>query len=277
MPTSLLRSLTITLSPRKQNKLLIYTSNLRLRRLFVYSENSDVKNNRKDLIMNLPRLDRRLECAAELVRHGASVVDVGTDHAYVPIYLVATGKCPSALATDVNQGPIDRAKINIVSYGLSDKISTLKTDGLKGVEGFDPECVMILGMGGELIARIISEAEWLRRTDKKIRLVLQPMTHPEYVRKYLFDNGFDIVDEKICKSGKYYDIMAAEYDGIHRKYTELDALIGKINRVRRDDITLEYFSHLADIYRRRVDGLLKGGFDASFEEAMLRELKALIK
>lgn len=226
--------------------------------------------------MNLPRLDRRLECAAEFVRHGARVIDVGTDHAYVPIYLVATGKCPSALATDVNQGPIDRAKINIVSYGLSDKISTLKTDGLNGVESFDAECVMILGMGGELIVRIISEAEWLRRTDKKVRLVLQPMTHPEYVRKYLFENGFDIVDEKICKSGKYYDIMAAEYDGIRRKYTELDALVGKINRARRDDITLEYVGHLAEIYRGRVEGLRKGGSDASFEVTMLGELKSIL-
>lgn len=228
-------------------------------------------------MMNLPRLDRRLECAAELVKCGASVVDVGTDHAYLPIYLVGSGKCPSALATDVNQGPIDRAKINIISYGLSDRISTLKTDGLNGVESFDADCVMILGMGGELIVRIISEAEWLRSADKKVRLVLQPMTHPEYVRKYLFENGFDIVGETVCKSGKYYDIMAAEYDGRRREYTELEALIGKINRARRDDITLEYARHLADIYRRRAEGLREGGADASFEVAMLSELESLLK
>lgn len=225
--------------------------------------------------MNIPKLDERLLTAKGFVKPGGNVADIGTDHAYLPVTLVLEGKCTSALATDINDGPLERAKINILLSGVADKIQTLKTDGLCGVEKYDPDNILILGMGGELITRILSEAPWLScRKDR--RIVLQPMTHPECVRRYLAENGFHIVDERVCKSGKYYDVIAAEYDGKRRKYSDIELLFGKINKTRRDEVTLGYAESLRKIFEVRAAGLRMGGSDASYEEAIVQELKKIL-
>ncbi len=223
-------------------------------------------------MMNLPKLDQRLECAASFVPNGSRVCDVGTDHAYLPIYLVGKGISPEALATDINQGPVDRALINVSLYGLADRIKVRRADGLCGAIDFYPDAVLILGMGGELIVRIISDADWLADDKRPVRLILQPMTHPEYVRKYLLENGFRVVDEKICESGKFYDVMAAEYDGVKRTIDDFSALIGQINLARGDSVTRQYAAHLADIHKRRIDGLKKSGADTSEEERIYVKL-----
>ena len=146
--------------------------------------------------MNIPKISKRLEAAASFSRRGARFADVGTDHAYLPIYLHAT-EGSRGVASDINVGPTERALANVISHGAKGAIDVVRTDGLNGIEKYFPEDIFILGMGGELIVKIISEAQWLK--DEKKRLVLQPMTHPEAVRKYLYDNGFDIVDELIIK------------------------------------------------------------------------------
>ena len=133
--------------------------------------------------MNPPKLSPRLLAVAELVREGAYVADVGTDHAYLPIYLCLSGKARGAVASDINEGPVQRAKLNIASHKLEDKILVLHTDGLRRVDILCPDDVMICGMGGELIAEIISGAEWLKK--RRNRLILQPMTQADKLRDYL--------------------------------------------------------------------------------------------
>ena len=157
-------------------------------------------------------LGARLETCAGFVREGKIPADVGTDHAYLPIWLVQTGKVPEAYATDINEDPIKTARCNIASRGLSEKIKAFTTDGLEKIPYNEVDDIIIAGMGGDNIAAILSGAEWLK--DKRYRLILQPMTRASRLREYLFSNGFDIISEKaVREAGKIYTVICAEYSG----------------------------------------------------------------
>ena len=158
------------------------------------------------------KLSKRLLAAAELCRQGSFIADVGTDHAYLPIYLANKGKIRGGVVSDINKGPIERATKNIGEWGLRNKLTPILCDGLTEIAEYDPEDIFILGMGGELIAEIIDKAEFVRK--RGVRMILQPMTHSEILRKYLLDNGFEIVDEKLVKEEKIYRIILAEYTGV---------------------------------------------------------------
>lgn len=134
--------------------------------------------------------DNRLLSAIPYLRAGGVVADIGTDHAYLPIELCRRGICRRAVACDINEGPISAARANIRAAGLSDRIDTLCTDGLHGVEPYAPDDILIFGMGGELIVRILCEAPWVR--NDRIGLILQPMSRAEILRRYLWENGFEI-------------------------------------------------------------------------------------
>ncbi len=155
--------------------------------------------------------DRRLLACAELCV-GKRAADVGTDHAYLPIYLVENGICESALACDINEGPLASALDNIKKAGLSDKIETYLSNGLDSVPSVGITDVIIAGMGGELIADIISRAEWIK--SRRVNLVLQPMTKWDHLRKYLYDGGYTIINEIPCAEGKFvYSVLQAQYTG----------------------------------------------------------------
>jgi tRNA (adenine22-N1)-methyltransferase len=172
-------------------------------------------------------LSARLRSAVPYLKKGGAVIDVGTDHAYLPIYLVGEGISSRALACDINRGPIESAERNIAAAGLARRIDTLCTDGLHGAEQFDPDDIMIFGMGGELIIRILSEAPWVK--DASIGLVLQPMTRAHLLRRWLLENGFAIVGETITHEDRYYQTIAARYCGKSEEYTEEELLLGRLN------------------------------------------------
>ena len=171
--------------------------------------------------------DARLSSAIPFVRVHDRIADIGTDHAKLPIYLVREGICPEALATDINKGPLKRAEDDINRAGLSSHIKLLLTDGLEGVEPFHPDTILIFGMGGELIARILGDAPWIK--DPSLRLILQPMTHDEDLRSFLYTRGFEIMDELISyASGKYYVTICASFSGKNAVYGPEDVLLGAL-------------------------------------------------
>lgn len=160
----------------------------------------------------MPELTPRLQMAADRVRKGSVVADIGTDHAFLPAFLVKNNICPRALACDLRKGPLDNAKKTIEKYGLSAYIETRLSDGLKEVKENEAGDIVICGMGGNLICDILSPAGWLK--NKKYRLILQPQSHAEDVRQFLCENGFEILSEDACKdAGKFYSCMVAEYSG----------------------------------------------------------------
>ena len=156
-------------------------------------------------------MDARLLACAGLVA-GERAADVGTDHGYLPIYLIEKGICKSAVACDINEKPLASARANIQKAGASDSISSFLSDGLDSVPDEGITDVIIAGMGGELIADIISRAPWIK--ERRVNLVLQPMTKWDHLRRYLYDNCFDVTREVPCRDGKFvYSVMQAVYTG----------------------------------------------------------------
>lgn len=172
--------------------------------------------------------DGRLSLCAEYVRGGSRLADIGTDHAYLPIALCLDGRLDYALACDINELPLRSAQENIAARGLSDKIQTRLSDGLKEVRPDEADDIVIAGMGGELIRDILSAAPWVKESSK--RLILQPMTHHDDLVLWLYRNGFDIVRQgAVYDGGKYYTVLAAEYTGEPKEPDLFTAVVGKLD------------------------------------------------
>lgn len=220
--------------------------------------------------------DLRLAAAASFGRKGKRVADIGTDHASLPIYIVGNDLSPYAVACDINKGPLNAAKQNIAASNLSDRIDTFLTDGLNGLEQFNPEDVYILGMGGELIWRIIEASELTKQNG--IRLILQPMTHPNDLRLGLYSNGFNIVDETLVRDrDRVYQIIVAEYDGVERTANEVELWLGKKNIENGG----EDLSNLASLYagamKKKIDGCAAAGYVDVATVKLYESFKALIE
>jgi len=146
----------------------------------------------------------RLDTILSLIPQCESVVDVGADHAKVAIASVVLNKATRATATDIGEGPLSRAKAAIRAEGLEEKIRTVLTDGLTGVEKHS--VAVIAGMGGELILHILDTAEWTR--DEDVTLILQPMTAGERLRPGLSEQGWCVIREEIAQEGeKLYPVL----------------------------------------------------------------------
>jgi len=151
-------------------------------------------------------ISNRLKSLAEEVDYKSIVVDVGTDHAYLPIYLYKKNKITKAIAVDINEGPLQKANENISKYNLQNFIETRLSDGLKEIESGEIDTVIIAGMGGMLISKILKDK--LNLLDKCKKLILQPQLDSDEVRKTLHYLNFKIIKEKMIKEeGKYYNII----------------------------------------------------------------------
>ena len=160
---------------------------------------------------------------------------------------------------------------------MTELLTAKRCDGLSELEEDHPEDIFILGMGGELIARILSDAPWTKAPS--IRLILQPMTHPELLRRFLLSEGYSIVDEVLVKDEKIYQIICAEYSGIpqHRAYSELELLLGREPLRRGGPLCEELLAHWRDVLSVRLAGKQKAGSDASEEERLLKQIGELTK
>ncbi len=153
-------------------------------------------------------LSKRLQAVSNLISKGMRVADVGTDHGYVPIYLIESGKCPSVIAMDINEGPLARAKEHILLHGLSEQIATRQSDGVKALAVCECDCVIVAGMGGALAVRIMEEGREIFENLKEF--VLQPQSELEKVRQYLCEHEYDIIQEDmVLEDGKFYPMMKA--------------------------------------------------------------------
>ena len=166
-------------------------------------------------------------------------IDVGTDHAKLPMYLVSECGFLSVTATDINEGPCKTAEKNISLAGafFKERINVVKTDGLSGLENLCPDRIIIAGMGGELIRDILSSADFVRKEKERIKFVLQPQSKEHLLRKYLYEGGYRILDEKRCfDSGKYYCVISAVFDGIKREADLLTLYFGKQGLENPDEL-----------------------------------------
>ena len=156
------------------------------------------------------KISNRLTTAAALVTQGYTLADVGTDHGYIPIYLLQQEKIPSAIAMDINEGPLERAKEHIALYGLQAYIQTRLSDGVAALK--PGEAVLIAGMGGGLIMHILKDGEKVCQSAKE--LILQPQSEIERVREFLREEGYTILaEDMVYEDGKFYPMMKVQYQG----------------------------------------------------------------
>lgn len=201
----------------------------------------------------VPTLDARLATAFDFVRSGAVVADIGTDHAYLPAALILSGRASVAVAADINLGPLKHAAETVARYGLADKITLCKTDGLHGIAEAGVTDILIFGMGGELITRILDEACFIR--SPAIRLILQPMTKHAELRRWLVENGFALCGEQMSQAaGKIYQTICAEYTGGKTALSPLEAEFGPYNLAADHVLLRTLMANKIDVLTARLKG-----------------------
>ena len=173
----------------------------------------------------MKELTVRLAAVAAMVRDGARVADIGTDHALLPVWLIKDGRCPFAVASDIGEGPAASARRTVAEAGLESAVSVRVGDGLSSVQPHEVEDIVIAGMGGETIAAILADALWTK--DARYRLVLQPMSKPERLRTFLAENGFAVEREEIVAEGeRLYTVLAVAFSGECKTLSYAEAILG---------------------------------------------------
>ena len=217
-------------------------------------------------------LSRRLMTVAGGVTKGNRLADIGTDHGYIPIYLVQEGVCPSAIAMDVNQGPLDRADAHIREYGLSDKIGTRLSNGLEKLDPSEADSIVIAGMGGALMTDILTRGIHVVNAGKEF--ILQPQSEIFKVRHFLHDNGYAIVKEQIVKEeGKYYFIIKA-LPGQQQYEEEFLYEYGECLLREKSPLMLEYLEREMNKYHKIMESLEENSSEAS--QVRRQEMKSCI-
>ncbi len=208
------------------------------------------------------KLSNRLSLCAEMITDGCKVADIGTDHAYIPIWLALNSKIKSALACDIRTGPLKNASKNIEKYRFSDVIKTRLSDGLLNITENEVDEIIIAGIGGNIISNILSGCPWASKKDKVF--ILQPMKYEERLREFLAENGYKIEKEKatIC-SRKVYTAMKVTYVGTPQKIENYEKYIGKLSE--------DYSYPAAQAYIRKqiknLENHLKGAESENLDSA----------
>lgn len=209
-------------------------------------------------------LSKRLYAVAGLVTEGASVADIGTDHGYVPIYLMEQGIASKVIALDVNKSPLERARMHIVGHGLGEVIETRLSDGLKEVRPGEVDTMIASGMGGPLTIRILEEGE--AAAGRLTSLILQPQSEIARVRRFLVENGYRIEKEDmVFEDGKYYPVMRAVH-GEREAYEEWEYLYGKRLLEERHPVLGEFLLRELRIQESILEQLARRKDSASARE-----------
>lgn len=222
------------------------------------------------------KLDSRLKMVASLVRKGAFTADIGTDHAYLLTYLVERGLCSGGIAADLRKGPLQNAKQTVIQAGLSDKIELVLSDGLENIKEDSCDDFVLAGMGGNLIAEILSKAPWIK--NEKYNIIAQPMTHAEVLRQFFADNGFDIIKESTCVDGKHcYCAMSARYTGEKHENDISYIYVGRLFE-NKDKITREYINKLLFTLKKKHFALKAAGkTDEENLEQIIKEIEEKVE
>ncbi len=217
-----------------------------------------------------PRIEKLWQLAGKCRCLG----DVGTDHALVPVHMVATGMAESAIASDINKGPLQRAEANVNEAGLGDRIQLRIGSGMTVYKPGECDVFIIAGMGGTLVADILeASSEVAHQADK---LILQPNTCVPQLRKYLWDKGYEIKDENTLAEREHtYIFLTVKYTDVPRKgYSQLELEMGDILQKKPEGAV--YYEALHTKTSRKLTGLRKAA-KANLEEIEVAEnlIKAL--
>ena len=224
--------------------------------------------------MNAKKLSKRLQTVASFVPTGAIVADIGSDHAYLPCYLVMNGIAKGAIAGEVVKGPYESAERQVRTEGLTEQIKVRLADGLAAVEPDDHvDTVTIAGMGGPLLVSILEKHP--ESLENVTRLILQPNIHAKVIREWALENGWAIYDEVILEEDdKIYEVIVLQRGAM--TITEEELLLGPILINRQNDaFKLKWTKEIANW--ERVEQAIENPERTAENEAKLQELAHLIQ
>ncbi|WP_252230191.1 class I SAM-dependent methyltransferase [Clostridium sp. ZBS15] len=195
-------------------------------------------------------LSKRLNWILEYVDKCDAVMDVGTDHGYIPIYLVKNKMVEKVIASDINKDPLQKAKINASLDGVIDKIDLRLGGGLSPLKKNEVQGVIIAGMGGNLIRDILEED--INKVKKLDYLILQPAQNPEVLREYLYNNNYEILNEDLCfDEGQFYELFKVKYK--MREKTKLEPIFYEISPImlkENNKLIKEYINSKIEKYNK---------------------------
>lgn len=198
--------------------------------------------------------------AASLVTEGNRLADVGTDHGYIPIYLLLQKKIKSAIAMDINKGPLQRAKEHISLYELGDYIETRLSDGVAALQPGEVDSILIAGMGGGLVMHILEEGKEVCKQAKE--LILQPQSEIDHVRAYLRKEGYEFLQEEmVLEDEKFYPMMKVRYTGAEQKIStelwEIYNLYGGLLLEKKHPVLKTFLLRERELYAGIAENLKK--------------------
>ena len=222
-------------------------------------------------------MDRRLRAIAAQIDDGKGFIDVGTDHGYIPAALAASGYAGNIYASDVNPMPLEAARATAAASGVAERIGFLLCDGLDLCPADKIDTVVIAGMGGDLICRILDRAGWC--FDSRYKLILQPMTKSEILRYWLVNNGFSISQEDLAQDGEQlYQIIIARFGG-RTELSDGELFAGKYALASDKSLYLRRLDKLTARFERALSGMERS-CDASaprlgLTRGILKDLKEM--
>ena len=198
-------------------------------------------------------MNKRLKRILSYIEDGIGMIDVGTDHGYLPTELALLGYSGNILSSDINPGPLDAARRTAKASGVDSKIRFLLCDGLEQCPPDAIDTIVIAGMGGDTICGILDRAEWCM--DKRYKLILQPMTRAEVLRYWLVYNEFQIVHEDLVDdSGEIYQVLVARFGGA-TTLSDAELYTGSFEVIRYHPLFKDFLGRQIKRFERTVQGL----------------------
>lgn len=218
-------------------------------------------------------LSKRLAAVAELMEECRSMADIGTDHGYIPIYLIEHKKTGHAIAMDINRGPLERAKEHIKLYGMNEYIELRLSDGAKELQPFEVEVAVVAGMGGRLMMKILEDSKEVFQTMKFF--VLQPQSEYGFVRHFLETQGFCIQSENmVLEDGKYYPMMRVA-KGSMKLAKECFYEYGSFLLQEKNPVLREYLNKEQKNYKEIIEKLSRGSSEK--QRKRIKEIEELLQ
>ncbi|MDA8233666.1 MAG: class I SAM-dependent methyltransferase [Clostridia bacterium] len=212
------------------------------------------------------KLSKRLAALAGYVPQGVVVADIGTDHGYLPIYLIEEGISPTVIAGDVKEGPLGSARKAVAEAGMEDKIHLRLGDGLAVLRPGEAEVIIIAGMGGGTIREILEQGRQVLTEVK--RLILQPMVAAGQLRLWLIDHGWNIVDETLIEEdGRIYEVIAAEAGRLETQWDPVEVELGPRLLAKRHPLLETHVARLIESEEQVLKGLAKSDSDEARAKA----------
>lgn len=235
------------------------------------------------MIQNKIPLSIRLKKIYDIMPECNCFADIGTDHAYLPVYMCAMGKCKTAIASDIVSGPLERANATILKFGMRDKISVRLGPGVSTLSSDEADVVSIAGMGGLIIAQILEQGRYVLKNATKI--IVQPMTAVEDLREYLYKNNWNIEQEYLVKENdKLYNILSISSSDSNTAFEpgDIDIFIGRHLIEDKPDLYNEYLERKIFKLDKMIAGLKKSSSENSADkikecEVLLNKTKTLLE